>query len=122
MEYEKLNEAAQTLYDAAFAQGKMKGRDEAAHECVEHVGRRMIELAAQNVELALGVEDESVQVELVKIAGRIYGRTPGGPGFAGGKLPWMFEAAGGRGGESKFDEAEARLLMAELRGVAAGES
>jgi hypothetical protein len=81
MDYGKLNEAAQTLYDEAFARGKAAGRDDAAHESVEHVGRRMMELAAQVVEQAFAPAGEEQRVALVKIAKRMYGRAPGGPGF-----------------------------------------
>jgi hypothetical protein len=92
IDYGRLNDAAQTLYDAAFARGKGAGRDDLSHEVVEHVGRGMLGMAAQVLRLAVELPEAEHRTKAALIAGRIYGRTPGGSSFDEGRLAGRFDA------------------------------
>lgn len=90
IDYDKLNAAAQMLFDEARRAGERAGRDAAAHESVEHVGRGMLGMAGTLLDVALGSAEPNTRRRLGQAARNLYGRTPGGPGFDGGRLPGRF--------------------------------
>lgn len=98
IDIDKLNEAAKVVYDTGFARGKSDGREEHSHEVVEHVGRKMIELAGWQLRLAADLpgetaEEKNMRWRAANLARNIYGRTPGGGSFAGGRLSGLFDRA-----------------------------
>lgn len=118
VDYEALNAAAQTVYDAAFARGKMAGRDEAAHETVEHVGRGMLELAAHTLRLAADLDNAHDRRRAAQIASMVYGRTPGGSSFADGRIGPFFSTLLRR--NTDIDVAAAREVAGLLDDCAKG--
>jgi hypothetical protein len=112
VDYERLNDAAKLLHDVAFARGKMAGREEAGHETVEHVGRGMLGIAAGVLRLAADLDDAHDRRRAAQLARMVYGRTPGGTGFAEGRIAPFFD--GVLRSNSDIDVPAARALASLL--------
>lgn len=97
IDYDRLNDAAKTLYDAAFAQGERAGREAAGTEAVEHIGRGMLLVAGQMLRHAVALPTPELRMDAALNASRLYGRTPGGSSFDGGRISQRFDAALRRG-------------------------
>lgn len=97
IDYERLNEAAQMLHDAAYAKGERAGREASGTEVVEDTGRGMLLVAGQVLMLAVQLPTPELRVEAAVIAARTYDRTPGGPSFDGGRIAGKFDRALKRG-------------------------
>lgn len=117
--YTELNEAAKIVFDEAMRRGVAAGRNEAAHEAVEHIGRRMLELAGWQLDIAISIEQPELRWRAANLARNLYGRTPGGTGFAGGRLPGMFDAV--LKPRTDIDADAARELIPLLAAIGKGE-
>lgn len=90
IDYDRLNEGAKLLYDAARRRGHQEGHEEANHQCVQWTGRRLIGIAATTLGIACELGDPQERCRVASVARSIYNNTPGGPGFGEGRISGLF--------------------------------